>query len=127
MQVAVLPEKSPTEKPVMIRLTIEADSVTRVRHAVIVACGDSTELLRTQVIPRSSQVRVWFVLAEAAVRDAMLAVLRTVRCGEIGPVIHQHQNQAAGVSTNVQGLFRTAPETRDVNPDNAVVEVGRTL
>jgi hypothetical protein len=85
------PARAPTARKVIVRLTVEIDGVTRVRQALIAACGDSVELLRTQIVPRSSQVRLMLVLAEGAVDDAMLAVMRTVPCGEIGPIIQQLQ------------------------------------
>jgi hypothetical protein len=70
----------------MIRLTVEADWVTLLRRAVVSACGESVELLRTQTIPHSSEVRVWLVLAKSAAAGAMDLILKTAPYGEIGSV-----------------------------------------
>jgi hypothetical protein len=74
-----------------MRLSVEADSLARVRQAVIAACGRSVNFLRAQKIPRSTLVCVWLVLAEASVPAAMGATLRSVPHGEIGPVYQKIQ------------------------------------
>jgi PTS system nitrogen regulatory IIA component len=86
MQVVALPDRTPTEKRVMIRLTVEADCVTLLRRAVVATCGESVELLRTQAVPHSSEVRVWLVLAKSAATGAMDLILKTAPYGEIGSV-----------------------------------------
>jgi hypothetical protein len=80
------------EHTVMIRLTIEADGVSRVRQAVTAACGGSVQFMPPQRIPRSTQVWVWLVLVESSVSAAMGATLRAVPYGEIGRVFRQAQN-----------------------------------
>jgi NADPH-dependent ferric siderophore reductase len=94
MHVAIppLPNRTSAEQSVMIRLTIEADSISLVRQAVIAACGDSVQFMPPQRVPRSTQVWVWLALAESAVPDAMGATLRTVPYGEIGRVVRQAPN-----------------------------------
>jgi hypothetical protein len=67
-------------------VTVEADNVPLVRRAVISACGESVELLRTQAIPCSTKMRVWLVLTKSAATDAMSVIMKTVPYGEIGPV-----------------------------------------
>jgi hypothetical protein len=92
--VSPLPNRVPAESSVMLRLTIEADSVSQVRQAVIAACGESVEFMPPQKIPRSTQVKVWLVLTESAVPDAMGATLRAVPCGEISRVFHHAQGRS---------------------------------
>jgi len=90
--VSPLPNRASAEQRVMIRLTIEADSMSRVRQAVSTACGESVKFICTQKIPRSTQVQVWLVLAESVAPNVMSATLKAVPYGEIGPVIQQQQN-----------------------------------
>jgi hypothetical protein len=90
--VSPLPNRASAEQSVMIRLTIEADSMSLVRQELIAACGESVRIIRTQTVPRSTQVRVWLVLADSAVPDAMRATLRAVPRGEIGPVFQRQHN-----------------------------------
>jgi hypothetical protein len=75
----------------MMRLSVEADSLARVRQAVVAACGTSVQFLRAQMIPRSTLVGLWLVLAEVVVPAAIGATLRAAPHGEIGPVHHQIQ------------------------------------
>lgn len=90
--VSPLPSYVSAEQRVLIRLTVEADSIDLVRQALIAACGESVKVLRTQTVPRSTQLQIWLVLADSAVPDAMRATLRAVPHGEIGPVFQQHHN-----------------------------------
>jgi hypothetical protein len=83
------PGDFPPVKRTTLRVTVAAECALQVRRALIVACGDSIELLRIETVPRTSQVRVYFVMDEQFVRDAMLAVVRTVRRGEVGRVTPQ--------------------------------------
>ena len=87
--VSPLPNRASAEQRVMIRLTIEADSISRVRQAVSAACGQSVRFIRAQRVPRSTQVQVWLVLAESVAPNVMSATLKAVPYGEIGPVIQQ--------------------------------------
>jgi hypothetical protein len=87
-----LANRADAERKVMMRLGVEADSLARLRQAVIATCGRSVKFLRTEKIPRSTLVWVWLVLAEAAIPDAVSATLRTVSHGEISRVFHQVQN-----------------------------------
>lgn len=94
MHAAVSPlhNHASAEQRVLIRLTVEADSISLVRQELIAACGESVRIVRTQTVPRSTQVQVWLVLTDSAVPDAMRATLRAVQHGEIGPVFQQHRN-----------------------------------
>jgi hypothetical protein len=77
----------------MMCLSVKADRVSLMREAVVAACGKSVRFLRSQIIPRSTRVRVWLVLAETSVPEAMRATLQAVPHGEIGRVFYQVQNQ----------------------------------
>lgn len=90
--VSPLPNRASAERMVMIRLTVEADSLDRVRQAVIAACGESVRFIRAQRVPRSTQVQAWLVLTESVAPHVMSATLKAVPYGEIGPVIQQQQN-----------------------------------
>jgi hypothetical protein len=92
MQIAAIPDRLSTVQRVTICFTVEGDCAALLRRAIVAACRESVELLRTQKVPRSTQVRIWFVLAATAASDAMLAVMRTVPRGEIGPVLQQQQD-----------------------------------
>jgi hypothetical protein len=83
--------RAETERTVMMRLSVEVDSLARVRQMVLAACGTSVQFLRTQKIPRSTLVGLWLVLAEIAVPAAIGATLRAAPHGEISPVHHQIQ------------------------------------
>jgi hypothetical protein len=80
------------EQSVTMRLTIDSDSLSLVRHAVIAACGESVRFIRVQRVPRSTQVQIWLVLTESVAPHVMSATLKAVPYGEIGPVIQQQQN-----------------------------------
>ena len=84
--VAPLSRRAPSEQMATMLITVEADNVALVRRAVISACGESVEHLRTQAVPRSTKMRVWLVLAKSAATDAMSVIMKTVPYGEIGPV-----------------------------------------
>jgi hypothetical protein len=81
------------ETTVMILLTIEAVSMTLVRQAILAACRGPVSFTDVRTVPRSTQVRVWLVLAGSAVTDAVRVILKTVPRGEIGPVVPQHSTQ----------------------------------
>lgn len=87
MQIAAIPDRTSATQRVTMCFTVDEDCVALLRRAIITACREPIELLRTQKVPRSTQVRVWFVLAATAATDAMIAVVRTVSCGEVGAVI----------------------------------------
>ena len=88
MHAAVVPlsRRAPSEQMATMLITVEADNVALVRRAVISACGESVEHLRTQAVPRSTKMRVWLILAKSATTDAMSVIMKTVPYGEIGPV-----------------------------------------
>jgi hypothetical protein len=88
MHAAVVPpsRRALSEHMATMLITIEADNVPLVQRAVISACGESVELLRTQAVPRSTKMRVWLVLTKSAATDAMSVIMKTVPYGEIGPV-----------------------------------------
>lgn len=73
------------DKRVTLRLTLEPGDVLAVRAAVVAACGES-EILSIQPVPRSTLVRVWLQLEEAAAHAAIGVVLKTVPYGEIGHI-----------------------------------------
>ena len=84
--VAPLSRRAPTKQMATMLVILDADNVAIVRRAVISACGESIELLRTQAVPRSTKMRVWLVLAKSAATDVMSVIMKTVPYGEIGPV-----------------------------------------
>jgi hypothetical protein len=72
------------EQRVVMQITIEPTWAKDVRQAIAQACGERVEILRTQPVPRSTQVRVWLDVPKAATAVAMGAILRTLPYGEIG-------------------------------------------
>jgi hypothetical protein len=74
------------EQRVVMQITIEPTWAQDVRQAIAQACGERVEIVRTQPVPRSTQVRVWLDLPKAATALAMGAVLRTLPYGEIGRI-----------------------------------------
>jgi hypothetical protein len=74
------------EKTAM-RFTVQAVCATQVRRALIAACAESAELLRTQILPHTSQVRVYFVVDKTAVDEAMRVLGRYMPRGEISRVM----------------------------------------
>jgi len=87
-----VPVRASTERRVMLRLAVEADSITRVQQAILAVCGGVVQFLLGQKVPRSTQRWLWLVLEETRIPDALLATLRAVPCGEIGPVYQQLQH-----------------------------------
>jgi hypothetical protein len=83
--------RAEVEQRVVMRVSVEADSLVRVQQAVVAACGRSVQFLRTQAVPRSKLVWVWLALAEAAVPIAMHATIYSVSYGEIGRIVKQGQ------------------------------------
>jgi hypothetical protein len=70
----------------MLHLTIDAGKVTRLRSAVVRACGDKLKFLRIEPIARSNEVRCWLCLTGAGIDLAMDAIMRTLSGARFGGI-----------------------------------------
>ncbi|MDR3391739.1 MAG: hypothetical protein P4L77_08385 [Sulfuriferula sp.] len=76
----------PKEQRVMMLITIEGEYVTRLRNAVIKACGKWLEFVRVQPVPHSTLMRVWLGLGQSAQSAAMRAIVLALPEAEIGRI-----------------------------------------
>jgi hypothetical protein len=75
-----------TEQRFLMRITIDASSVTQLRHLAIGTCGDLLVSMRVQPLERAAKMKVCLCLSMPAVDIIMDAVMRTMPSAEFGRV-----------------------------------------
>ncbi|MFC5472668.1 hypothetical protein [Paraherbaspirillum soli] len=81
----LLKRPQPVQSLVML-MTIDADSVTSLRHLVMRTCGTSVVYIRIQPITHATRMKVWLGLKAPASGLIMDAVMRHLPDAEFGQV-----------------------------------------
>lgn len=71
----------------MMHITVEAHSVTALRHLVMGNCGDVVSFMRIQSVAHGTKMKVWLCLTRSAASVIMDVVMRTLPSAEFGPVV----------------------------------------
>ncbi len=75
-----------SERPVSLVLTLEAVDVLRARRAIFQTGGDSVAILKTAVVPHTSQVRLCVGMGAGALESVMTAIMRSIERAQFGRV-----------------------------------------
>ena len=79
-------------KRFMMSITIDANSVTKLRHLVFDACGELVAFMRMQPVAHNTKMKVWLCLSQPVVDLIMDMVMRSLSCAEFGRItlLEQH-------------------------------------
>jgi hypothetical protein len=69
-----------------MRMTIDAESVTALRHKLTEAFGDAIAFMRIQPIEHARKMKVCICLTSSSVSGLMAVIMHDVQCAEFGRV-----------------------------------------
>ena len=70
----------------MMRITVDADSVTELRRVIIACCGDLVTYMRIKPVDHATRMKVWLCLHKTSVDPVMGNIMRTLPQAEFGHI-----------------------------------------
>lgn len=70
----------------MMRITVDSDCATELRHLILNRCGKMVTYIRMQPVDHASRMIVWLCLAKPAVETIIHAVMTALPSAEFGKI-----------------------------------------
>ncbi|MFZ6814455.1 hypothetical protein ACO0K3_08285 [Undibacterium sp. Rencai35W] len=70
----------------MMRITVDSDCATELRHLILNRCGKLVTYIRMQPVDHASRMIVWLCLAKPAVETIIHAVMMALPSAEFGKI-----------------------------------------
>ena len=79
------PKKS-TGNDFIMRVTVDAESITTLRHLILKSCGDMVLFMRVKPVDHASKMKVWLCLSKSSVDIIISNIMRNLPQAEFGKV-----------------------------------------
>jgi len=70
----------------IMRITVDADAVTELRHLILRNCGDLVLFMRVKPVDHASKMKVWLCLRKSSVDTIISHIIRTLPKAEFGKI-----------------------------------------
>jgi hypothetical protein len=75
-----------TQKQFMMRITVDAASVTELRHIIVSTCGDPVLYMRVEPVDHATKMKVWLCLRKASIDSIIDNIMRALPQAEFGRI-----------------------------------------
>lgn len=70
----------------VMRITIDIDSITELRHIILKTCGDLVLFMRVKPVDHASKMKVWLCLSKSSVDTVIGNIMHVLPQAEFGKV-----------------------------------------
>ncbi|MFJ2990307.1 hypothetical protein ACIPF8_20780 [Collimonas sp. NPDC087041] len=76
----------PTQKDFMMRITVDAASVSELRRVIVSTCGDLLIYMRVKPVDHATKMKFWLCLSKTSIDSVIGNILRTLPQAEFGRI-----------------------------------------
>ncbi|MDP1978551.1 MAG: hypothetical protein WA071_10305 [Undibacterium umbellatum] len=69
-----------------MRITVDSESITELRHLILKSCGDLVLFMRVKPIDHASKMKVWLCLSKSSVDTIISHIMRVLPQAEFGKI-----------------------------------------
>lgn len=70
----------------VMRITVDAASITELRHLILKSCGELVLFMRVKPIDHASKMKVWLCLSKSSVDTIISHIIRVLPQAEFGKI-----------------------------------------
>ncbi|MFZ6871572.1 hypothetical protein ACO0LF_05815 [Undibacterium sp. Di27W] len=70
----------------VMRITVDAASITELRHLILKSCGELVLFMRVKPIDHASKMKVWLCLSKSSVDTIISHIMRALPQAEFGKI-----------------------------------------